>query len=287
MSTHQVIFSNAWTGGGTVIPDFYKALADAVQSRQPSWLTTVVTTTGSTPARLGMKMIVYADGRIRGTIGGGELERLVIEKVTASHPSSEVKWGFDLGGRTCAGFPTSMVCGGVEEILVEPLRGGAPLFVFGGGHCGVALSWLASWVGFDVTVYDNRQEWASAEKHPSAGRTICAPYDAVLSHLAFPPEAYAVIMTHGHAHDSVVLRQLLDQPLKYLGMIGSAKKVRALFEQLRQDGASPEQLARVRAPVGFPIGSHTPEEIAVSIVAQMIGVRNGQECGEPEQEHAE
>jgi len=258
-----------------VIRDFYKALADAALGHQPSWLTTVVTTTGSTPARLGMKMIVHADGTIRGTIGGGELEKLVIEKVTSDRPASEAKWGFDLGSRTGAEFPTAMACGGVEEILVEPLHGGAPLFVFGGGHCGVALSWLAAWVEFDVTVYDNREEWASLEKHPRAGRVICAPYDAIASHVALPQGAYAVIMTHGHQHDGVVLRQLLNQPFKYIGLIGSAKKVHGLFEGLRREGVTEERLAAVHAPVGVPIGSHTPEEIAISIVAEMIGIRNG------------
>jgi xanthine dehydrogenase accessory factor len=259
-----------------VIRDFYRTLADAAQGHQPSWLATVVTTTGSTPARLGMKMIVYADGTIRGTIGGGELEKLVIEKVKADRPACEAKWGFDLGSHTGAEFHTHMACGGVEEILVEPLHGGAPLVIFGGGHCGVALSWLGAWVDFDVTVYDNREEWASLEKHPRAGRVVCAPYDAIVSHMPLPGGAYAVIMTHGHQHDSLVLRQLLDQPLRYIGLIGSAKKVHGVFEGLRREGVKEERLAAVHAPVGFPIGSHTPEEIAVSIVAQMIGVRNEQ-----------
>jgi xanthine dehydrogenase accessory factor len=259
-----------------VARDFYKTLAEAALGHQASWLTTVVSTTGSTPARLGMKMIVFADGTIRGTIGGGELEKLVIEKVKSDRPASESKWGFDLGSRTGAEFHTAMACGGVEEILVEPLHGGAPLVIFGGGHCGVALSWLAAWVEFDVTVYDNREEWASIEKHPRAGRIICAPYDAILSHIPLPQGAYGVIMTHGHQHDGVVLRQLLDHPFKYIGLIGSAKKVHALFEGLRSEGVAEGRLAAVHAPVGFPIGSHTPEEIAVSIVAQMVGVRNGQ-----------
>lgn len=255
--------------------DFYAVLADAMQGGQPSWLTTVVTTTGSTPARLGMKMIVFADGSIRGTIGGGELEKLVMEKVKAERPVVEAKWAFDLGGQTGAAFSTAMVCGGVEEILVEPLLGGVSLSIFGGGHCGVALSWLASWVGFDVTVYDNREEWASRGKHPGAGRIVCAPYDAVHAHLPLLPDSYAVIMTHGHLHDGTVLRQLIGQPLKYLGVIGSAKKVGGLFDALRREGISPEALATVRAPIGLSIGSHTPEEIAVSIVAQIIAVRNG------------
>lgn len=254
--------------------DFYTALAGAAAGHQASWLTTVVTVSGSTPARLGMKMIVFADGSIRGTIGGGDLERTVIEKVFAERPASEAKWEFDLGVNTGAQFSTAMACGGVEEILVEPLHAGVPLVIFGGGHCGGALSWLASWVGFDVTVYDNRAEWAAAEKHPGAGRTVCGPYDAILSTLALPADAYAVIMTHGHQHDGIVLRQLLGLPLKYIGMIGSAKKVQDLSKALQGEGIPLEQINRVHAPIGVPIGSHTPEEIAVSIVAEMIAERN-------------
>ena len=257
--------------------EFYKLLAEAVQGTRPAWLATVVTTTGSTPARLGMKMIVFADASIRGTIGGGELEKLVIDKVIAERPSSGSKWGFDLGSQTGAEFHTAMACGGVEEILVEPLHGGSPLFIFGGGHCGTALSWLASWVEFEVTVYDNREEWASKEKHPRATRTVCAPYDAIASHLSIPAGAYAVIMTHGHQSDGLVLRQLLLQPLRYVGLIGSGKKVRGLFGEIAKEGTAPERLKAIHAPVGFPINSHTPEEIAVSIVGQLIAARNGAE----------
>lgn len=254
--------------------DFYASLADAAQGHQSSWLATVVTVTGSTPARLGMKMIVFADGSIRGTIGGGELEKLVIQKVLSEQPASEAKWGFDLGSQTGAEYQTAMVCGGVQEILIEPLQGGSSLIIFGGGHCGVALSWLASWVGFDVTVYDNRPEWASPQKHPGATKTLCGPYDSILPTLSPSPDAYAVIMTHGHQHDGIVLRQLLNLPLKYLGMIGSAKKVYGLFRDLEKEGVSQEHLKRVHAPIGMPIGSHTPEEVAVSIVAEIISVRN-------------
>jgi xanthine dehydrogenase accessory factor len=259
----------------TVVRDFYATLAHAAEGLQSSWLTTVVTTTGSTPARMGMKMIVFADGSIRGTIGGGPLEKMVIEKVVTERPAAVTKWGFDLGSNSPTEFRTSMVCGGVEELLVEPLHAGAPLVIFGGGHCGVALSWLASWVGFDVTVYDSRAEWASAEKHPGAGRTICGPYESVLSAVTIPEGAYAVIMTHGHLHDGIVLRQLLPLSLKYLGMIGSATKVEELFRTMLSEGIPQKHLARVHAPIGVPIGSHTPEEIAVSIVAQMVAERKG------------
>jgi xanthine dehydrogenase accessory factor len=255
--------------------DFLKTVADAAAGDAPAWLATVITTTGSTPARIGMKMIVRADGSITGTIGGGELEKLVIEKVRAQFPVVAQKWNFDLGSRTGAEFTTAMICGGVEEILVEPLRSGTPLVIFGGGHCGVALSFLAAWTGFTVTVVDNRDEWANIRKHPAAARTLCIPYDNILGQMEFSEDTYVAIMTHGHMHDAGVLRQLLVREWTYLGMIGSVKKVRELFDTLRRDEISEDRLSRVSAPIGLPIGSHSPEEIAVSIVAQMVAVRNG------------
>ena len=255
--------------------DFLKTVADAASGDAPAWLATVVTTTGSTPARIGMKMIVHADGSITGTVGGGELEKIVIEKVRAELPAAAQKWSFDLGSHTGAEFKTAMVCGGVEEILIEPLHSGTPLVIFGGGHCGVALSFLAGWTGFTVTVVDNREEWANARKHPAAARTVCLPYDNILGQIELRTDSYIAIMTHGHVHDASLLRQLLVREWAFLGMIGSGKKVREVFDTLRREGISEERLSRVSAPIGVPIGSHTPEEIAVSIVAQVIAVRSG------------
>jgi xanthine dehydrogenase accessory factor len=255
--------------------DFYRELADAARSGTPAWLATVITSTGSTPARVGMKMIVGEEGLVAGTIGGGALEKSVLEKILKERPSASAKWAFDLGAGSGAEHKTPMVCGGVEEILVEALSSGVPLVIFGGGHCGVALSRLASWTGFAVTVYDDREEWASREKHPSAVRTLCGPYDGITPHISVTADMYGVIMTHGHQHDADVLRQAIGLPWRYLGMIGSARKVGVVLDGLRSEGVDENLLKRVFTPVGFPIGSHTPEEIAVSIVAQMVAVRNG------------
>jgi xanthine dehydrogenase accessory factor len=130
-------------------------------------------------------------------------------------------------------------------------------------------------VGFHVTVYDDRSEWADPGRHPGADATICAPYKDVLSRIAWTPSHYAVIMTHGHACDEAVLELLLDRDLAYLGMMGSASKVAELFTRLRERGADAVRLARVHAPIGLPIRSRTPAEIAVSIAAQLVAVRNG------------
>jgi xanthine dehydrogenase accessory factor len=254
---------------------FYEQLAAAARGGEPAWLATVVTTTDSTPARVGMKMIARTTGLVAGTIGGGALEKMTLEKIRAEQPGTAVKWSFDLGSEEGVGIHTPMVCGGVEEILVEPLASGVPLIIFGGGHCGIALSQLAAQTGFAVTVYDCREEWASAEKHPHAARLLCAPYEGVENRVALTAQTYVVIMTHGHQHDASVLRQVVGADWKYLGMMGSGKKVGAVLEGLRVSGVDPARIGRVSSPIGVAIGSHTPEEIAVSIVAQMIAVRNG------------
>jgi xanthine dehydrogenase accessory factor len=255
--------------------DFYDVLAEASRSADPTWLATVIATTDSTPARVGMKMIARMDGLVAGTIGGGALEKMTLEKIHAEQPGVPVKWSFDLGRMDGTGIATPMVCGGVEEILIEPLASGVPLVIFGGGHCGMALSRLAAQTGFMVTVYDSREEWASASKHPHATRHICASYDDVVAKAGITRQSFVVIMTHGHRDDAAVLHQVARADWRYCGMLGSVSKVGVVLEGLRASGVDAERIARISTPVGVPIGSHTPEEIAVSIVAEMIAVRNG------------
>lgn len=255
--------------------EFYSTLAEAARSGEPTWLATVITTTDSTPARVGMKMLARVQGLVAGTIGGGALEKMTLEKIAAEQPGVPVKWSFDLGRVDGTGIATPMVCGGVEEILIEPLASGVPLIIFGGGHCGIALSRLAAQTGFAVTVYDSREEWASREKHPLAVRHVCAPYAGLAAHVPLTSQTYVAIMTHGHRNDAEVLHQVAPLDWTYLGMLGSGHKVSVVLEGLRASGVAADRIARISTPVGVPIGSHTPEEIAVSIVAEMIAVRNG------------
>jgi xanthine dehydrogenase accessory factor len=258
-----------------MIDDLFQTLADASAHQSPTWLATVIEGDGSTPVKPGMKLAVRYDGSIIGTIGGGELERRVIERITSERPLEVQRWRYDLGLGEDAGEKTGMICGGTQEILIEPLFIGTPLFIYGGGHCGVALSALASKVGFTITVVDDREEWSSREKHPGAARTLCSSFLDITSHLPHTPDTFIVIMTHGHKHDEAVLRQILPTPHAYLGMLGSERKVTEVFERMKRDGFSEEELRRVYSPAGFAIGSHTPEEIAISIIAQMLAVKNG------------
>lgn len=255
--------------------DFYKRMAEAVESATPVYLATVVLAEGSTPNKVGAKMLVYPDGRILGTIGGGDIERRVIEIVMTQPPREITRLAYDLADGLHIGQPTASVCGGHIEVLVEPLGQADRLVIFGGGHCGIELSHLARRVGFRVTVYDPRSEWACAERHPDAAEFIVVQYTEAGTRIQPDERTYLVIMTHGHAHDEELLRLLLPTTRKYLGMIGSRNKVRLFFERLLAEGVPQAELDRVCSPIGLDIHSHSPAEIAVSIVAQLIAVRNG------------
>lgn len=255
--------------------NIYNKITEAINSSIPSWLVTVTNVTGSTPASTGMKMIVYSDGSIAGTVGGGEIEKKVIDRIVNSNPADVEKWSYDLGADSNTAESTNMVCGGIQEVLVEPLLNGLPLYIIGGGHCGMALSNLASKTGFLVTVIDNRPEWASKTKHPNAVNTVCCDYMETTKQIKFSKECYIVIMTHGHAHDAIVLEQLIQKEYKYIGMIGSLRKVKIVLDDLAKKGIPEAKIRSVFSPIGLDLLTHTPDEIAVSIVAQMIAVKNG------------
>lgn len=254
--------------------EFYSQVLDAIQQEQAAYLATVTATSGSTPQKPGAKMLIYADGKSSGTVGGGDVERKLIEDVITQQPQEAWIVKYVLNEIEGGEHDPQMSCGGTVSLLVEPLYNPHQLYIVGGGHCGVELSKLAAQVGFSVTVYDNREAWANKEKHPHAARIICAPYDEVTQHIKFSDSVYIVIMTHGHNHDEEILRACVREAYKYLGAIGSKRKSALMFERMKADGYTQEELARVHCPIGLPIPSHTPAEIAVSIVAQLIEVKN-------------
>jgi xanthine dehydrogenase accessory factor len=251
---------------------FLNEMLRIMKTNEQAWLLTVTASEGSTPGKAGIKMILKADGTFMGTIGGGNIEKRAMERVLVERPSTPQKWQYDLSGQQLLN-PTDMICGGMQEIFVEPLFSAESLYILGGGHCGIALSELAAKCGFHVTVIDDREEWASKEKHPYAANVICTDYAKASD--VVPDGSYVVIMTHGHKHDGLVLRQFLRRDMKYVGMIGSKTKVATTFEKIKEEGYTQEELNKVFAPIGYPIGSQTPEEIAVSVMAQLIAVKYG------------
>ena len=253
--------------------DIFREIVRLREAGEDCALCTIVKTNGSTPGKEMMKMLVRADGSFAGTVGGGCLEAEVLETALESmrdeRPRSLV---FSLNERD---YPDSgLLCGGQLEIFVEPITE-PRLFVFGGGHVSGAIARIARTVGFQVTVGDDREAFASEEGHPDAHEVVCAPFEEMARGIAPATGHFVVVATRGHDQDDVVLRALhaAGARPRYLGMIGSRSKKAQVFEKLRAAGVDEAFLEGVQTPMGLPIGARTHEEIAVSVVAEMIRVR--------------
>lgn len=227
-------------------------------------MATVVVVKGHAPQVVGARMLVHPDGRIVGTIGGGRVEQVVIERALdvirrgkAELASYQLK--AELG----------MCCGGQMDVFVEPVMGPLRLLIFGAGHVAQPTARLAATCGFAVTVVDERPDWNSAERFPDAERAVL-PYEDFLVDYVARPTDYVVIATPNHEHDREVLAATAPTDAAYVGMIGSSRKVDKTLLQLRAQGLDEAHLARVHAPVGLDILAETPDEIAVSIVGELI-----------------
>jgi xanthine dehydrogenase accessory factor len=256
--------------------DIFQKIAESKSNNEAFWIVTVLGVAGSTPARPGMKMLVYEDGSIFGTVGGGDIEKHIIDKIVSVKPDEIAVWSYNLGTSNKTSEQTNMECGGIQDVIVEPVTGRNNLYIIGGGHCGMALSSLASKADFAVTVIDNRSEWANKDKHPDAIKCICADYNKVNEFIRFSEDStYIVIMTHAHENDEFVLKKIINEKYKYLGMIGSERKVNIVKQRMLNEGFSREKIDKLFSPIGLEIGSHTPVEIAISIMAQIISIRYG------------
>ncbi|MEA1972509.1 MAG: XdhC/CoxI family protein [Candidatus Cloacimonadota bacterium] len=249
--------------------NFYRHFQEMLENKQSGWVVTVVEIVGSAPATLGIKMLVDPNSdEIIGTVGGGSSEKKIIDRILKEKPNSLQKWSFDLEEKGDA----EMVCGGSMNVIIEPINNNQKLYLFGAGHVGIALSNLASKIGFDVIVLDSRKDWANKEKHPFASETKVIDYLDIEKDVS-AANNFAVIMTHGHEFDKDVLAQLVNLDFKYLGMMGSKAKVKQTFDILRNNGISEKNLEKVYTPIGIKIGSQTPWEIAVSIAGELIKER--------------
>ena len=230
-------------------------------------LVTVTETWGSSPASPGQMMAVGADGESRGTVGGGATEHRLIRRSMGAIKADETIYGFSFDHGE-----NGMVCGGGMKGFGHVLGAENPLYIFGGGHVGQRLAQLAALSGFDVTVVEDRPEYQA--QVPWAHFCLCTPED-YRARLPLPRGAFCVICTRGHRSDDQALRFCLGQDCRYIGMIGSRQKVEALFRRLRQEGYEEAKLRAVYSPIGLDIASRIPAEIAVSILAEILLVKNG------------
>ena len=255
--------------------EIFAAIGEALTRGDEVALITIVSSNGSTPQRVGAKMLVFADGRTVGTIGGGCYENDALLKAReALRTRKAIRAKYDLNDDFAE--ETGLVCGGQMEVFIEPLEAPPALFVFGAGHVGYYVARLASEAGFEVHVVDDRAAFANRERFPAAADVVVDDIPTWLAATTLPTSAYAVIVTRGHRHDLDALQALASRPLRYLGLIGSRAKVARIYEQLLAQGSiTLEHLSHVHAPIGLDIGAVTPQEIAVSIVAELVAVRRG------------
>ena len=255
--------------------EVFAALGEALSRGEEAALVTIVSSNGSTPQRVGAKMLVFGDGRIVGTVGGGCYEHDAIgraRQVLASRKAVTVK--YDLNDDFAE--ETGLVCGGQMEVFIEPIEASPAVYIFGAGHVGYYLARMAHEAGFGVHVIDDRAAFANSERFPFAVSVVVDDIPGWLERTTIPATAYAVIVTRGHRNDLDALRALAPRDLRYIGLIGSRAKVARLYEQLLSEiNVDPARLERIHAPIGLDLGAVTPQEIAVSITAELIAVRRG------------
>jgi len=236
-------------------------------------LVTVVRAQGSTPQRAGAKMLVYADGRTVGTIGGGCYENDAFWKAREAIASGKSSLQhYDLNDDFAQ--ENGLICGGRMDVHIDPLSPTPPLYIVGAGHVGWHLGRIAADAGFRVHVIDDREKFANAERFPGA-EVVVEPIPDWLHRADIPSSAFVVVVTRGHQHDLDAMRALAARDLSYLGLIGSRAKIARIYDALVAEGMPAECLDRVHAPIGLEIGAVTPAEIAVSILAELIAVRRG------------
>jgi xanthine dehydrogenase accessory factor len=249
--------------------DVYEELIRERNEGRACALATIVNAVGSIPSYQTAKMLVREDGSIAGTIGGGAAEAAVIaeaKEVLASGVSRMVTYDLHENPRMDIG----MVCGGSLNVYVEAIQPPRVAYLFGAGHVNVLVAKVARLAGFEIEVIDDRAEFACKERFPDARALHTGDFKTALDGLRPNTRALVFIATRGHALDADALRWAVDTPAAYIGMIGSKRKVQFVYNKLKLDGVTEEQFARVNAPVGLDIGSTTPEEIAVAVVAEMI-----------------
>ncbi len=254
-------------------PKYYEHILKMQSENYPIWQAIIVETDGSTPAKLGMKLLIPLKGDCQGNLGGGEMEHSTIAYVRENRPQDSLCLRYDLGKTDSDSLiPTQMICGGTATVFIEALFVAKKLYIFGAGHCGKALGSLAKSCGFWVHLVDNRRDILESAPPETHHQSHFSNFRDIYQELIWDENSWLVIMSHGHTHDADILRQCLCQKFRYLGMIGSRTKVAQSFAALKDQGFADSQISRIHAPIGIKIGSQSPPEIAISIMAEIISI---------------
>ncbi len=257
------------------INDVLIKAVETLQQGSAFVLATVVVGAEKTPGRSGFKLISYSDGSFAGTVGGGKLERLVMEECRRLHESHENS--FQEYNLTDDENGIGMLCGGVAKVFFEYFSVGRKAFVFGAGHLCRSLVPILRSLSFYTIVIDNRPEYVNLNRIPQANEVISSDYEEFISKFKPGREDTIVIFTHGHLYDYDILDQICRKNLqvKYLGMIGSKNKVKEALKGISQAGYKGNLVNQIHAPIGLNIGKRTTQEIAIAIAAEILAIYNG------------
>lgn len=248
-----------------------EAVLKSKNSGEPVVMATIVRDSGSVPRHAGSKMLVFPDGKIMGTIGGGEMEnRVIAEGLECLKKHEPTMLHYELSD-PAQGDPG--VCGGQVDIFMEPILADPAVLVIGCGHVGQAVVELAHWLGFRVIACDDRADLCNPEKTPFADEYLVAVPEEVPTKASIHHQTYIAAVTRGVPFDVQMLPALLKSPAPYIGVIGSRRRWATAVKSLHESGVTDDELARVHAPIGLELQAETPREIAVSIMAEIIAVQ--------------
>ncbi len=249
----------------------YQALAELEKNNGSAALCTVTKSEGSTPRHVGSKMLVYPDGKFIGTVGGGDLEHRVLDEAWMAISDGKPRTLMYTLADPKRGDPG--VCGGTVEVFVEPILPPATIVVIGGGHVGKAVVHLAKWLGFRVAVSDDREEFCNPESVPGADAYYPVSMAELANHVKLTRQTFLVVTSRGSGVDAAGLPPLLESEAAYIGVIGSKRRWLTTVRALKEKEVSAGLIARVHSPMGLELNAETPEEIAVSIMAEILMVR--------------
>jgi xanthine dehydrogenase accessory factor len=256
--------------------DIYEEVVRLRRLGQKCALATIVQVNGSIPSYESAKLMVREDGSMLGTIGGGCVEAEVWNAARDVMQTERPRqMNFSLGQD--AAYDNGLICGGQLSVFIEPVVPQPRVYIFGAGHISKSLSKVANLAGFSTVVIDNREAFANRERFPEADEIFAEEYEEVFPKLTIRDTSYLIIVTRGHRDDMRVMRWAVGTNAKYISMIGSKRKVIGVVKELEKEGIPRSAFERTFAPMGLEIGAITPEEIAVSVVAEMIAVRRAPE----------
>jgi len=253
--------------------NIFETLAEIKRSGTPAALAIVIRTEGSVPRKPGAKMIILRDGKIFGTLGGGDMENKIIQEAIAT---------IGQGTPRIASFTLDMekgkldmMCGGTVEVYIEPLLPSEKLIIFGAGHITRSLAPMMQKVGFRVSVVDDSPDFLKKEYFPDIEDVHIEDMETFAGRLLSDRGTYVVVLSRGFSRDKAILGQLLKKNFRYIGMIGSQRKMENIIRGLKEEGIREEAFSALKSPLGLDIGAETPEEIAISIAGEILAIKKG------------